>query len=146
MSYSVVPTVNIIITSGDKILLSRRQNTGWKDGWLVIPGGHVEEGETPRLAVLREIKEELGVTVRPEDIEFLCSVLRNIQPLPHAAFVFTMDVGEYRFENAEPEKCSELVWVDPEELPDDVVEDFRVVIEECHKGKKKYLEVGYKLT
>ena len=29
---------------------------------LEIPGGHIEHGETPTLAVVREVKEELGIT------------------------------------------------------------------------------------
>ena len=42
-----------------KILLHRRQNTGYQDGKMDIAGsGHVDEGETARIAVVRECKEE----------------------------------------------------------------------------------------
>ncbi|GIJ08103.1 hypothetical protein Van01_13170 [Micromonospora andamanensis] len=35
----------------------------YKDHWD-IPGGYVEPGESPRSACLREVEEELGLTVR----------------------------------------------------------------------------------
>ncbi len=50
----------IIIQDG-KILLTHELNSGW---WL-LPGGGVEEGETPDLCVIREVEEETGVIVRP---------------------------------------------------------------------------------
>lgn len=50
----------IIIQDG-KILLTYELNSGW---WL-LPGGGVEEGETPDLCVIREVEEETGVIVRP---------------------------------------------------------------------------------
>ncbi|MFH0988218.1 MAG: NUDIX hydrolase, partial [Parcubacteria group bacterium] len=37
-------------------------NPTYKDHWAV-PGGSVEENESPRQACLREIKEELGIEV-----------------------------------------------------------------------------------
>lgn len=41
----------------------------WNGKW-VVPGGHIEWGETAQEAVIRETKEETGLSV--SDIEFLC--------------------------------------------------------------------------
>lgn len=38
----------------------------WSDGWL-MPGGGVEQGETLEDAVVREVHEEAGIHVEPED-------------------------------------------------------------------------------
>ena len=52
----------IIIQDG-KILLSHEKVSGW---WL-IPGGGMEEGETPKGCVVREVEEETGLIVRPTE-------------------------------------------------------------------------------
>ncbi len=41
----------------------------YKDGWS-IPGGTVDEKESPRSAAIREVKEEIGLEI--SDLELLC--------------------------------------------------------------------------
>lgn len=125
-------------------MLSRRANTGWMDGWLCAPGGHVEVGETPRQALVREIEEELGVTVKLEDLEFLCVAARNTSPTEYVAYEFVICDKNYEFTNAEPDKCSELAWVDLDDLPEDIIDDFRQIIEQSLVGGSTYLELNYK--
>ena len=48
---------------GRILLVRMRPETSWTPDW-VTPGGGGEPGETPREAMLREIDEEAGVTVR----------------------------------------------------------------------------------
>jgi len=60
-------TVNVVaavIKNGDKIFATQRGYGDQKDGWE-FPGGKIEEGETPKEALAREIMEELesGITV-----------------------------------------------------------------------------------
>ncbi|MCR5322784.1 MAG: serine hydrolase [Lachnospiraceae bacterium] len=50
-----------IIVQDGKILLTHELNSGW---WL-LPGGGLEEGETPEDCVIREVEEETGYLVRP---------------------------------------------------------------------------------
>lgn len=142
MAHLIAPSVNILIVNEDKILLSRRANTNWMDGHLCIPGGHVEKGETPVIAMLREIEEELGVSVNPDDLEFLCVAARNSN-VEYVAYEFILRNKNYIFKNMEPEKCSELVWVDINNPPDDTIEHFRMIIEQSLIDNKKYLELGY---
>lgn len=143
MTHFVVPTVNIFIVNGGKLLLSRRSNTGWMDGHLCVPGGHVETDETPLLAAARETQEELGVKVDPAELDFMCIAVRNIKPNEHLAFEFILRNTNQDFYNAEPDKCSELVWVDINALPGDVIPDFRTIIEQGLVRKQAYIEVGY---
>lgn len=143
MTHLVAPSVNVFVLSGSKVLLGRRANTGWMDGSLCPPGGHVEKGETPVIAAIREIHEELGVTVEPDDLEFICVAARNTSPTEYVAYEFAIRDKNYEFVNAEPDKCSELAWVDIHNLPDDIIDHFRQIIEEGVLAGKPYLEIGY---
>lgn len=64
-------TVTGFVVDGDKTLLLWHRRLGM---W-VPPGGHVEPGEDPQSALLREIKEETGLAA--------CIVSRR-EPLPFA--------------------------------------------------------------
>ena len=55
-----VPTVDIIIEIGDKIVLIERKNP--PSGWA-LPGGFVDYGESFETAALREAEEETGLKV-----------------------------------------------------------------------------------
>jgi 8-oxo-dGTP diphosphatase len=143
MGLSVVSSVNVSLLQGDKILLSRRVNTGWMDGELCIPGGHVEANETPRQAAIRELKEELRANVNVDDLEFVCIAARNTKPNQYVAYEFVIRDKDVQFQNAEPDKCSELIWVDVNNLPDDVISDFREIITQSIAGNEKYLELGF---
>ena len=52
--------VDAIVINGDEILLIKRGKEPWK-GMLAFPGGFVEQGEDPEVAVIRELKEECGL-------------------------------------------------------------------------------------
>jgi len=51
----------ILLLQGDQIALIERQRAGLH--YFTFPGGHVEEGETPEQAAVREAAEELGLQV-----------------------------------------------------------------------------------
>ena len=55
----------VIFERDGKMLLARRFNTGYADGFYQMPSGHVEEHEYPSEAAIREIKEEVGVDIEP---------------------------------------------------------------------------------
>jgi 8-oxo-dGTP diphosphatase len=54
-------TVLCLIQNGDKILLQNRLKKDWQG--YTLPGGHVEPGESFVAAVIREMKEETGLTI-----------------------------------------------------------------------------------
>lgn len=143
MRHLIVPSINVFIISGTKVLLGRRINTGWMDGQLCPPGGHIEAGETPTVAAVREIKEELGVDIDPKDLEFVCVAARKNKPVEYVAYEFAIRDKNYAFINAEPDKCSELVWAELTDLPDDIIDHFKQILLQGVLGRQPYLELGY---
>lgn len=68
-------TVCGVVEIENKILLVRHTYGVAKDR-LLVPGGHVEEGELPTTAMEREVYEETGVTVKVKS-------LLSVQFKPH---------------------------------------------------------------
>lgn len=130
---------NVLLVKHGKVLLSRRQNKGWGDGMLCIPGGHVEDGETPKVAAVREVKEELGIDINPEKLEFLCLEVRRSADRAYLSTIFTLETTVEPTNN-EPHECSELVWTDPTALGDDVILNFKNIITDGYLRKVPYLE------
>lgn len=65
----------VILTHDNKILMQQRpKNWGKYGGALNFFGGHVEDGETIMQALVRELHEELGAVVDPNDVIFLGAV------------------------------------------------------------------------
>jgi len=62
--FLLIPRVLIVATRGDDVLLLQRamHKKLWP-GIYNAPGGHVEQGETPAEAAVRELTEETGLQV-----------------------------------------------------------------------------------
>ena len=62
-----IEVVAAIIHDNGKILATQRGYGEFKDGWE-FPGGKMQPSETPEEAIIREIKEELRITIKPEKL------------------------------------------------------------------------------
>ena len=56
--------VVVVIRRGGRVLVIERGAAVSFGGYWTLPGGRIEPGESPRQAVVREIREELGLAVR----------------------------------------------------------------------------------
>lgn len=69
-----VRVTGVVIEDGRILLLNEDTDTG--RSWSV-PGGRVEDGETLAEALVREMKEEIGLDVDPGRLLYVCDHLRG---------------------------------------------------------------------
>lgn len=116
-------TVLCLIHTGDSYLLQDRVKEEWKG--YTLPGGHIEPGESVVDAVVREMKEETGLTIKSPR---LCGVKQF--PIEGGRYlVFLFETDEFEGEVADSEE-GEMHWVKVSELSKvNLVEDFDELIE-----------------
>lgn len=68
MSERTVLVAAGVIIDGCRVLLTQRIPGAHLEGTWEFPGGKVEPGEAPEQALMRELREEIGVEVTVDDI------------------------------------------------------------------------------
>ena len=63
-----------IVVDGGKVLLCRLSNIEKHSGKWTLPGGGIEFGEDPEMAMIREVKEETGLDVKSRGLACVDSV------------------------------------------------------------------------
>lgn len=130
---------------GEEILLQKRKNTGYMDGYYDLSAsGHVEKGEPMTRTLIREAKEEIGIDIMPEDIEFVTMMHTKTQATGQVYYNGFFKVIKYKKEIKinEPEKCEELKWCKLNELPKNILQD-RLQAIKNYMINKSYSEFGW---
>ena len=80
----------VVLTHDNRLYMQRRpENWGRHAGVVNIFGGHVEQGETPAQAVIRELNEETGARINEKELLFIGAVTEgwtNHKDLVHIYF------------------------------------------------------------
>ena len=99
---------------GRYLITQRKLDKEWGAGWWEVPGGGVNVGEDSRDAVIREIREETGLTVTL-DTGFRAVV--TYSPKPDVMKDVIYFAAEYIGGDArrQVEEVTELCWVPAEE-------------------------------
>ncbi len=126
------------IKKGDKILFAKSDK--WSDTW-VLPGGHVEPGETILKSCEREIEEELGLKLEPIKIFHYGEAVLKKEFHRSAHFIyfdilFEIEEGEQVVELEERE-LSEYDWFTVTEALELKMYD---VFKEKIRAYKKYID------
>ncbi len=127
-----------------QVLLQHRHNVAvLNDLWDTAVTGHVEKGESLREALAREAQEELGISIRPDDLRF--SSLGHILVRPGFTYYnIYFEAAVYRGAPfiAEPGKCDAIAWFDVDNLPSDIIPERAQAIQDHFTGAR-YHEAGF---
>lgn len=105
--------VGIVFRQDGQVLIAQRLESSMLGGLWEFPGGKLEEGETLKACVERELKEEVGVDVEAKE---------ELATVDHAYSHFSITLTAYvcRYVSGEIQalQCADVRWIDPTQLTD----------------------------
>ncbi|MEM5502643.1 8-oxo-dGTP diphosphatase MutT [Ahrensia kielensis] len=115
MSNILLVTACALVDTDNRILLAQRPEGKSLAGLWEFPGGKIEQGETPEESLVRELKEELGITTQTA-----CLAPLTFASYAYEKFHLLMPLFICRkFEGIPmPQENQTLKWVRPEKLRD----------------------------
>lgn len=121
--FQIIPAVYLILVKSNKVLLMRRFNTGYMDGYYSMIAGHLEGNETLQQAVSREAFEEAGIIVDPKRLQLIHVMHTRSEMLDYGNeeridFYFSVSRYDGQPEIKEPDKCDDMRWFDLAKLPE----------------------------
>ena len=112
---TVLVVAAALVDSDGRVLIAQRPEGKSLAGQWEFPGGKVEEGETPEIALIRELDEELGIVVKQA-----CLAPFVFASHTYETFHLLMPLYLIRRWEGEPEarEHSALKWVRPNAMRD----------------------------
>lgn len=93
-------------------------NPPYKDGWQ-LPGGIIDENESPRTCVIREVQEELRIDVSDATMLHVAYVSNEQEQVEALHFFFdggTLTDEELAKIDPDPAEVAEVTWVHPDQF------------------------------
>ena len=103
----------ILINKQNRVLISQRPHGKFMDGFWEFPGGKVKNLEKFNDAAVRELKEELGVTLDTKNLTFLMNIFYKYPEYYLSMQVYFVDKWKGNVKSLEKQKFN---WVKKETL------------------------------
>lgn len=123
----------MLVFVDDKLLLMKHKKEGYGDKKYTVPSGHIENNESPLECAIRETKEEIDIVV--DETKFLCVLYRKDKTIrenysndDYVDFFFLCKSFTGTPKVNEPDKCYELIYADPYDLPQNMWEHVELAI------------------
>ena len=134
-SNNPITVVDVIIQQDSDVLFAKRKKEPFK-GYLGLPGGFVNIGETVEEAARREVKEETSLDIELTDI---LGVFSDPQRDPRGHIMSTVFIG--RVPSNEDAKArddaSQLEWIDLQTVSDkSLAFDHKIILSNYKKWKE----------
>jgi 8-oxo-dGTP diphosphatase len=133
--YTIIPRSLTFLFAGEEVLLLRiAEGRGSWSGLLNGIGGHIEQGEDPRSAALREIEEETGLVVDPSSLYLSGVGIVDVGDSPGIGlYIFVAEINKHTTHDSGE---GTLEWIALEEMTEEkLVEDLPELI---HLAMKAY--------
>ena len=117
LEYSVISAVDAVIYDDNKVLLAKRLQEPCKGQWWV-PGGRQFKGESGEEAIVRKVKQEVGLDVEVEkligvrDISFNVSAFPNVDKVSYVARIYLTRLRNSKQKVLLDSTQEKYIWVD----------------------------------
>lgn len=133
--FRVIPEVHLFLRNDDRLLLLRRCNTDYENGNYSVIAGGVEADEEVVAAAIREASEEVGIDVRPADIDVVGMMHRKgADGVVSVVFFVTARVWSGEIVNAEPWNHDDVSWHSVDNLPGNMIAYVRTALTNYRQG------------
>lgn len=130
LNFATVGVRAMIFNQKNEILLVKHT---YQNGWY-IPGGGVKTGETVLDALLRELKEEIGLTVLSEP-EFFGIYYNNYLGVNDYPVIYI--IRDFKIESAKSNEIESIEWFPINQLPNNISPGTKRRIDEFITGKTR---------
>ena len=135
-------TAHVWIMNDKKELLLQKRSATKKSHpnfWDISGAGHIRAGETVIEEAIRELKEELGVEVKEEDLQYIATIKSTKNPKNmEFQYVYLLncnkEIEEYIFEDNEVSEVKYVFYKDLEKMVEEKAEGLLI-----HEEEYKYL-------
>jgi len=151
--YHKAVVVIVLSTDNKKVLLQKRSANKklWPNLWDITAGGHVLSGELGYQAVIRETKEEIGINVKKEELEFIGTTTSEtikgdiINRHFNEYFIVHKDI-DINDITLQEEEVQDIKWLEKEEVIRRIKNNYEDLTEKigCWNYLVKYFELTEK--
>jgi len=132
----------LVLIKEEQILLMKRVNTSYQDGNYGLISGHFNGGETAKQCIIREAKEEAGITIFPENLEVVHVVHRYMSDREYFDTYLRVEKWSGEIKNMEQNKCEEFKWFKMDNLPENIIPELKLALENI-KNNVHYSEFAW---
>lgn len=118
--YILVVLIFIQNTEG-KFLIQKRSKT--KNGKYATTGGHPKSGENSIQGILTEVKEEIGLNLKPQDLHLYYSGKSDIEQVHWDDYYIKMDIPNILELKLQKEEVESVEWFSTDEIKTMMKED-----------------------
>jgi ADP-ribose pyrophosphatase YjhB (NUDIX family) len=127
--------LHLVLLREGKVLLGKRLNTRFGADQYHVPAGHLEADETVVDGIVREAREETGIALSSDDVDF-AYVMHFRGESDRLGLFFTAKRWSGEIRNLEPLKCAGWEWFDTAQLPENLVPYARHALLDILSGRR----------
>ena len=101
--------IGLAVFEANCLLLVRKRGSDC----FILPGGKPEPGEDDLTALSREIDEELGCTMAPENVRYIGTFRDRAAGLPDTEVVVRLYAGALVGDPVPQAEIEQIIWFDP---------------------------------